>query len=95
VPEAALKLGPSVNVERDITSYTGKTGSVRQFCRVCGTGLFFRSQGVLPGFVDIQGSTFDDDTPAPAPTAHIWTDERLAWWKDMKDLQEFEKYPGA
>uniref|UniRef100_A0A7S1VM75 CENP-V/GFA domain-containing protein n=1 Tax=Sexangularia sp. CB-2014 TaxID=1486929 RepID=A0A7S1VM75_9EUKA len=93
VSEESLVLDPSVSPD-DLTTYTGKTGSQRQFCRVCGTGLFFRNQQVIPGMVDIQATAFTEETPAPAPGAQIWVKERIPWWNALKDMKEFEQFPG-
>lgn len=75
------------------STYTGKTGSERQFCPGCGTGLFFRNEQFLPGIVDIQAVTLDHAADFP-PGAQIQCAERLEWMTKLADLPEFERFPG-
>jgi hypothetical protein len=78
----------------DVARFVGKTGSEREFCPHCGTGLFFRNAAVLPGLVDIQSATFDD-ADAVAPTAQVQCADRLAWVTSIPDMPEFERYPSG
>ncbi|MEO0061808.1 MAG: hypothetical protein RLZZ08_368 [Pseudomonadota bacterium] len=77
----------------NLATYTGKTGSQRQFCPTCGTGLFFRNADVLPGIVDIQSATLDNADAFP-PGAQIQCAERLQWMTGLADLPQFERFPG-
>lgn len=76
-----------------VTTYHGKNGAERQFCPVCGTGLFYRNATMLPGIVDIQSATLDD-SEAAIPDAHIQTAERLSYMARLNELPEFARYPG-
>lgn len=67
--------------------------SMRSFCGDCGTGLWFRNAGALPGLVDIQSATLDDPGALP-PQAHIQVAERIGWMADAHRLPEFARYPG-
>lgn len=78
----------------DLTTYEGKTGSLRQFCPTCGTGLFFRNEDVLPGIVDVQSGTLDNPEEAP-PQIHIQCAERISWVRDLASLPEFERFPSG
>ena len=77
----------------EVTAYTGKTGSERQFCARCGTGMFFRNQQFLPGLVDVQSATLDDSAQV-APGAQVQCAERLPWVTRLTEMPEFERYPG-
>ncbi len=77
----------------DLASYVGKTGSERQFCPTCGTGLFFRNESFLPGIVDVQTATLDS-VEQDAPMAHIQCAERLGWMTSLDSLPEFDRFPG-
>ena len=66
--------------------------ALRSFCGKCGSGLFYRNAGFLPGIVDIQSATLDDPELLP-PGAHIQTAERLDWMVTAQDLPEFARYP--
>lgn len=76
-----------------LSTYTGKTGSQRQFCPQCGTGLFFRNQEFLPGIVDVQAATLDNAADFP-PAVHIQCAERLGWTGRLAELPQFERFPG-
>lgn len=77
-----------------LSTYEGRSGSFRQFCPTCGTGLFFRNAAVLPGLVDVQSATMDDAADH-APQLHVQTADRLPWMTEIGALPEFERYPGA
>lgn len=66
--------------------------AMRSFCPDCGSGLFYRNAGVLPGLVDIQSSTLDQPEALP-PTVQVQTAERLSWMKHILEFPEFERYP--
>jgi len=78
----------------ELSSYTGKTGSERQFCPNCGTGLFFRNQQFLPGLVDIQAATLDE-ADRVVPQAQVQCAERLPWISELNDVPAFERFPGG
>ncbi len=77
-----------------LTTYARASGSIRQFCPICGTGLFFRNAEMLPGVVDIQSATLDDPEAA-APQVQVQCAERLSWMKELAALPEFERFPGG
>jgi len=81
-------------VSGELSTFTGQTGSQRQFCPVCGTGLFFRNAVALPGLVDVQLATLDSAADE-APQAHVQCADRLPWMKDLGGLPEFERYAGG
>ena len=78
----------------ELATFTGKTGSERQFCPRCGTGLFFRNQQFLPGLVDIQAATLDDADKV-APEAQVQCAERLPWMTSLDAMPAFERFPGG
>jgi hypothetical protein len=67
--------------------------SMRSFCGECGTGLYFRNAGTLPGIVDIQSATLDDPDAMPA-SLHIQVAERIGWMETAHTLPTFPRYPG-
>ena len=81
-------------VQGALSTYTGPTGSQRQFCTACGTGLFFRNHQFMPGIVDVQSVTLDS-AAQEAPGAHIQVAEMLPWFDRLGELPRFERYPGA
>lgn len=89
----AVKEGQLEVLAGELSTYTGPTGSERQFCRICGSGLFFRNAQALPGIVDIQSATLDRPEEQP-PQAQIQCAERLAWMEGLAALPQFERFPG-
>lgn len=81
-----------LKVEGSPKIYRSSEGVERHFCGDCGTGLFYYSEAVLPGLVDVQMATLDDADVVP-PAAHIQYAERLEWTGSMFDLPAFERYP--
>ena len=78
----------------ELSTFVGKTGSERQFCPTCGTGLFFRNQQFLPGLVDIQAATLDE-ADCVVPQAQVQCAERLPWISELNDMPAFERFPGG
>ena len=74
--------------------YRGPSGSVRAFCGVCGTPLWFINAETLPGIVDIQSVTLDEPD-AFVPEAQIQLADRRAWIDGMAQLPQFARYPGV
>lgn len=90
----AVKEGQFRQISGDVSTYSGKNGALRQFCPICGTGLFYRNAEMLPGIVDIQLATLDD-AAGTAPKAQIQCAERLPWMTALGELPEFERFPGG
>lgn len=82
-----------VRITGAAVSYGSSPGTTRQFCGTCGTGLFYLSEAVFPGQVDIQAATFDDPDAFP-PTGHIQVADAPGWMAGMGDLPQFSRYPG-
>lgn len=76
------------------TTYAGRGAARRQFCPVCGTGLFYTNADMLPGVVDIQSATLDE-AGADAPQVQIQCAERLAWFDGLGGLPAFDRYPSG
>ncbi len=86
-PEQALKItrgSPKV--------YHSSDHGRRQFCSVCGTGLFYYNANLLPGLVDIQSATYDVPDAIPA-RVHIQVAERIPWMERAHELPAFDRFP--
>jgi len=85
--------------KRDVTitgtpsDYGSSQHAVRQFCRTCGTGLFYLNDQIFPGQIDIQSATLDNPD-AFAMQGQIQTAERIGWMGHLDGLPQFERYPG-
>ena len=83
-----------VTISGEPAVYASSPEGRRHFCILCGTGLFYRNEPVLPGVVDVQAATLDDPEALP-PAIQIQTAERLAWVAHMHTLPGFERFPGG
>lgn len=73
--------------------YASSEHGRRHFCGDCGTGLFYTSDVVFPGQIDVQSATLDDPDLIPAQV-QIQTAERIRWMDRLADMPAFERYPG-
>ena len=89
---AMFKIGEVKVTKGTPKVYASSTDGRRQFCRDCGTGLFFTNDVVLPGIIDVQSATLDDPELLP-PRVHIQVADRLGWMKAAHELPAFERYP--
>ena len=86
--EGAFKL-----TKGSATTFNSSGASMRSFCPICGTGIYFTNQQTLPGIVDIQLATFDEPD-ALTPQAQIQVADRIGWMASAHQLAEFQRYPG-
>ena|SRR6186713_2200751 len=71
-------------------SFNGK--AQRHFCPVCGTGLFYMNESVIPGMIDVQIATLDDAS-AVVPEIQVQVAERLPWVANIHQLPSFDRFP--
>ncbi len=71
-----------------IQSYESSPGTVRAFCRVCGS----RAPGKSPDGKSyyVPAGLFDDD-PAVKPVRHAFVGSKAPWWVITDDLPQFEE----
>ena len=72
--------------------YASSEHGRRHFCGECGTGLFYTSEAIFPGQIDVQSATLDDPGLIPAQV-QIQTAERIGWMEKLDGLPTFERYP--
>lgn len=75
-------------------SYESSPGTVRDFCGTCGTGLFYTSEAVFPGMIDIQSATLDAPEALPAQ-ARIQLGDASAWLHGYAELSGYDRFPGG
>lgn len=73
--------------------YRSSPDAERYFCGICGTGLYYINENVLPGLVDIQVATLEDPAAFP-PQIHVQMADALKWEDGLPDLPKFDRYPG-
>lgn len=80
-------------IRGEAQAYNSSPDVYRHFCPVCGTGLFYVNEVVLPGLVDVQVAAFDDPDTL-VPEGQIQVAERIGWMADLDRMPTFERYPG-
>jgi len=78
-------MAPQVNVTAgadDLAVYESSPGTIRKFCRVCGTKLFFEG-AKWPGETHAPLAAFDDPVDR-APQGHAFYKEHAAWLPELK-----------
>ncbi len=94
-PAVAWALAPvdQVKITGEPSRYASSEHAVRHFCGRCGTGLFYTSEAVFRGMIDVQSATLDDPDALPLQV-QIQTAERIGWMASAHSLPAFERYPG-
>lgn len=82
----------AVAIEGAPASYNSSGDVQRQFCPRCGTGLFYRSESLFPGAIDIASSTLDE-VGAIAPSEIIQTAEAPHWFDSIATLPKHARFP--
>ena len=82
-----------LKVEGETQDYASSEHGRRHFCPRCGTGLFYTSETVFPGQVDVQIATLDDPD-AIVPEAQIQLADRIGWMERLDEMATFDRYPG-
>ena len=82
-----------ITIHGETTEYASSEHGRRHFCAACGTSLFYTSEQIFPGQIDVQIATLDDPD-AIAPEVQIQVAERIGWMARAHELPEFERYPG-
>lgn len=73
---------------RSLQEFTAANGTVRTFCRVCGSSLGFRVKGASAADIELAIATFDDDIPVQVD-AHIYTNYKASWCELQDPLPKF------
>jgi hypothetical protein len=68
-------------------AYRSSAKAFRHFCGSCGTPLTWR-EADNPKLVDVSIGSLDNPEAA-APTMHVWTDSRIAWFDSADDLPRY------
>ncbi|MEZ5661486.1 MAG: GFA family protein [Burkholderiaceae bacterium] len=71
-----------------VADYCAQNGTIRSFCRQCGSSLFFASPRADPATIEVALAVFDDDLPV-VPDAHIFVHYAPNWSVISDDLPRF------
>ncbi len=95
-PAVSWAMAPAdqVKITGETVTYASSEHGRRMFCGVCGTSLFYTSEAIFPGMIDIQSATLDEPDAIPLQ-AQIQTADRIGWMRHLEALPAFERYPPA
>lgn len=71
--------------EHDLQSYQAENGTVRQFCRHCGSSMTFSSSAYTTDVIEFALGTLDSELDVK-PDAHIFTKYKANWSVICDDL---------
>ncbi len=81
-----------VSAGRDaITRYDSSPGAAREFCRHCGSKLFYRARE-MPEFLWVAAGALDDD-PGVRPDFHIFVASKAPWHEITDALPRYDEFP--
>ncbi|OZG74515.1 hypothetical protein BTA51_05815 [Hahella sp. CCB-MM4] len=75
--------------EHLLQSYKAHNGTVRRFCRQCGSSLTFASSNDSGKVVEFALGTLDSDIPC-RPDVHIFVGSKANWSRIDDDLPQYE-----
>jgi hypothetical protein len=71
-----------------LKEYLAPNGTIRTFCKQCGSSLFFSSPRADPDVIEIALGVFDGPVPV-VPDAHIFMDSAANWTLGRDGLPHF------
>lgn len=71
-----------------LQSYKADNGTVRQFCRDCGSSLTFASSDDSENIVEFSMGTLDSDI-SQYPDVHLFTDFMASWYQITDNLPRY------
>ena len=77
-----------------LQDYHGANGTVRTFCRHCGSSLTFRASSAGENNIELAISCFDDDIPVKIDT-HIYTNYKSCWYDPPSHIQNCPEGRGS
>jgi len=76
--------------QSELSAYTAGNGTVRRFCRHCGSSLTFQASETDHSTIELALGTLDTDIPF-RPDAHIFIAYKANWHTIRDNLQQFEE----
>ena len=76
--------------KNDLKSFQASNGSVRQFCKNCGSSMTFAVTALITECVEFSLGTLDEDIEHH-PDAHIFVDSKANWTDISDDLPCYKK----
>ncbi|MGI9317730.1 MAG: GFA family protein [bacterium] len=78
-----------VKGESLLESYIAKNGTVRRFCKVCGSSMTFASSKDTGKLIEFSLGTLDSEIDM-RPDAHIFVGTKAGWYKICDDLPQYQ-----
>jgi len=72
-----------------LVSYTASNGTVRQFCKTCGSSMTFAAANDTGELIEFSLGTLDSDIDLN-PDAHIYVGSKANWVEICDDLPQYE-----
>jgi hypothetical protein len=82
-----------VTGEEFLSRYVSSPGTVRTFCRICGSTLVSLFDN-NPETVGLAMGTLDDD-PGIRPSFHVFVGSKAPWFEITDQLPQFDGFPPA
>lgn len=79
-----------VEGEDQLKSYMAGNGSVRQFCKNCGSSMTFAPSKEANDVIEFSLGTLDSDIEL-SPDAHIYTGSKANWVEIFDELPQYKK----
>jgi len=76
-----------ISGESELSTYHSSANGSRQFCKNCGSHLFFRSPK-WKGEVHFTRASIDEDLKTK-PSAHVYFSDRANWYDESDNLPKF------
>lgn len=89
----ALFARDAVTIQGDPANYNSSGDVRRSFCSRCGTGLFFESDKILPGKINVSMATLDEPDNV-LPGAWVQMADAPEWLHHINSLPKFDRYSG-
>lgn len=77
--------------ETNLQKYVAHNGSVRQFCRHCGSSLTFQASDSHGSIVEFSLGTLDSHSGVKGD-AHIFTESKADWFDIHDDLPQYKTH---
>lgn len=72
-----------------LVSYRAENGTVRRFCKVCGSSMVFAAANDTGKLIEFSLGTLDSEI-ALRPDAHVHVGSKASWVEILDDLPQYE-----
>ena len=80
--------------EELLANYQANNGTVRRFCKICGSSMTFAPANDTGELIEFSLGTLDSEIELQ-PDAHIYIGSKANWFEVCDDLPQFEKGRGS